>query len=72
MELHFGDDQARFLEIKSDSHHDHLVCRKSGLIIEFNEPKIEELQSKVAAAHQYAIKDHRHELYGFCSKCVQG
>lgn len=69
IEQHFGDGQARFEPAQEDNHHDHLVCRECGLIIEFEEPQIEELQRQIAAAHQFIIKSHRHELYGVCSQC---
>ncbi len=70
-ELDFGDGQARFEALNADQHHDHLVCTKCGLIVEFIEPKIEELQEQVAAQYDFIIERHRHELYGLCSKCAK-
>ena len=69
LELNFGDGQARFEPLNADHHHDHLVCTHCGLIIEFTEPQIEELQEQVAAQHDFKIERHRHELYGLCSAC---
>ena len=69
IEQNFRDGHVRFESAREDSHHDHLVCQQCGLIIEFEEPQIEELQNKVALAHQFIIKNHRHELYGLCSRC---
>lgn len=71
IEQNFGDGHARFEPLRADSHHDHLVCQQCGLIIEFEEPQIEELQKQVAAAHQFTIRNHRHELYGLCSHCAR-
>ena len=70
IEQHFGDGHARFEPFQFDRHHDHLVCKDCGLIIEFEAPQIEELQKMVAATHEFMIKNHRHELYGLCSRCA--
>lgn len=69
-ERHFGDGQTRFEAIAGEDHHDHLVCTKCGLIIEFEEPQIEKLQESVAVAHQFTIENHRLELYGMCATCA--
>lgn len=68
-ERHFGDGQTRFEPVHGEEHHDHLVCTRCGLIIEFEEPQIEKLQKSVAAAHQFTIENHRLELYGLCATC---
>lgn len=68
-ERHFGDGQTRFEPASDHEHHDHLVCKECGLIIEFEEPQIEKLQEKVAAQHNFTIQTHRLELYGLCEKC---
>lgn len=69
-ELNFGDGQTRFEPVQGGEHHDHLVCTVCGLIIEFEEPRIEELQESVAAAHNFKIENHRLELYGRCAACT--
>lgn len=50
-------------------HHDHLVCIKCGRAIEFLEPKIEELQDRIAEINRFEAKKHSLVIYGFCSKC---
>ena len=55
--------------LHSHRHHDHLICTSCGKIIEFKAPKIEALQSKVAAQYRFAIHHHKHELYGLCADC---
>ena len=63
----FGDGQARF-EVDGD-HHDHLICTKCGLILEFEDEAIEELQDRIAARlGGFKVTRHRHELYGLCPK----
>lgn len=63
----FGDGQARF-EVAGE-HHDHLICHKCGLILEFEDDEIEKLQDKIAARlGGFKVVRHRHELYGLCPK----
>ena len=47
-ERHFADGQARFENIEAERHHDHLICERCGRIIEFVQPRIEELQEELA------------------------
>ncbi len=68
---HFGDGQARYEASDQDEHHDHLICVTCGRIVEFEDPRIEQLQDKVASEHGFSIERHRLELYGFCSNCRQ-
>ena len=49
-----------------DEHHDHLVCRSCGHIVEFEDAQIERLQEAVAAAHGFRLADHKMVLYGDC------
>lgn len=65
-ELHFGDGATRYEIADDDAHHDHLICEDCGLIIEFEEPLIEELQERIANQYQFQLTHHKHELYGFC------
>lgn len=67
VERQFGDGQARY-EVVGD-HHDHLICIKCGLILEFEDDEIERLQEKIAARlGGFTVLRHRHELYGMCPK----
>ncbi len=63
----FGDGQSRF-EVAGE-HHDHLICIKCGLIMEFEDEEIEELQDRIAARlGGFSVIRHRHELYGLCPR----
>ena len=68
-ERHFDDGIARY-EIEHE-HHDHLVCLECGKIAEFESPLIEATQEQIAAEHNFTLKRHRHELYGYCAHCVE-
>lgn len=51
-------------------HHDHMVCTKCGIIIEFKDEIIENQQLKVADAYGFHMLQHKMEIYGICSECM--
>lgn len=68
-ERRFGDGLTRYELADDASHHDHLICLECGDITEFEEPKIEELQERVARKYGFSVRSHKHELYGTCARC---
>ena len=50
-------------ELTPNDHHDHMVCLKTGKVIEFTNEIIEEQQEKLASERGYKIVDHRLVLY---------
>lgn len=68
-ERRFGDGLTRYELADDASHHDHLICVECGDITEFEEPRIEELQEKIAKKYGFELRSHKHELYGLCAKC---
>ena len=69
-ERRFGDGLTRYELADEVTHHDHLICLVCADIIEFEEPRIEELQERVASAHGFELRWHKHELYGVCRRCL--
>ena len=70
-ELDFGEGARRY-ESNLSPHHDHLVCRLCGTVIEFEDREIENLQDLVTRRHGFRPTAHRLEIYGFCRDCVAG
>ncbi len=67
-EVDFGEGVTRY-ESNMSSHHDHLVCKSCGVVTEFIDSRIEELQSEVAHKHEFRPLTHRLDIYGYCRKC---
>jgi len=67
----FADGRAIFELCHPESHHDHLVCVECGVIREFENEQIEEIQKEIAARLGYELTSHRLELFGKCldKKC---
>src|SRR5262249_34939126 len=68
----FGDGQTRYEVAGAEApHHDHLICLQCGLILEFENSQIEQLQDKVAMRlGGFKIVRHKLELYGLCPKAM--
>ena len=69
-ERRFGDGLTRYELADDESHHDHLICVECGDIVEFEEPRIETLQEEIASRYGCELRNHKHEMYGICSKCL--
>ena len=50
-------------ELSDRTHHDHMVCLKTGKVIEFMDERIEQLQREIADKHGYTIEEHSLVLY---------
>ena len=70
--MSIGDGFARYEPPSRQGHHDHLICRACGRIVEFENDRIESLQEKVAQQHGFTVTDHKLELYGLCGTCRTG
>ena len=56
-------------EVSADrDHHDHIICKECGFIVEFESPELESLQQRLARRHGFEIVSHRHEMFGLCDK----
>ena len=63
----FDDGQTRY-EV-AGAHHDHLICVKCNLILEFENDEIERLQERMAVElGGFRVLRHKHELYCLCPK----
>ena len=58
----FREGRARY-ETMRDSHHDHLINLRTGVVIVFQSEEIERLLAEVARRLGYRLVDHRLELY---------
>lgn len=62
----FQDGRSLFEIIVPDSHHDHLICRQCGRVIEFENDQIEKIQHEIARRYGFRLESHRLDLFGDC------
>lgn len=70
-EIQFSDNVARYEVARLKAHHDHLICVTCGRIVEVYDPRIEAIQSELAARNDFVLQGHSHNLYGLCRDCQQ-
>lgn len=51
-------------------HHDHFICTSCGRIEEFHNPRLEKLQMEIASDFKFHVLQHKMEIYGICSECL--
>jgi len=68
--LNFENNQAVY-ELSNVEHHDHLVCVKCNIIIEFQDDVIEQHQLQIANKYGFQLTDHSLYLYGLCKTCKE-
>jgi Fur family ferric uptake transcriptional regulator len=64
-----SDEPRRFELALGRRHHDHLLCRRCGRVVEFRSTAIEDLQVEIARRHGFRLTSHVHELVGDCAAC---
>lgn len=66
--ISFGTQGKKF-ELANKPHHDHMICKLCGEIIEFQDATIERKQEQVAKEHNFELTGHLMQLYGICAEC---
>ena len=69
--LSFGAAGKKF-ELANKPHHDHLICKNCGKIVEFENSIVERQQALIAKEHKFKLTGHLMQLYGICDACNQG
>jgi Fur family transcriptional regulator, ferric uptake regulator len=59
----------RYERLRAGEHHDHLICNECGRVIEFYEPRIENLQDEVCEGYGFLPLSHSHQMRGICRQC---
>ncbi len=67
----FNNGPVRYEHMHLGQHHDHMICTKCRKIVEFREDRLEDLQVQIAAAHGFHMLQHKMEIYGICSECLE-
>ena len=64
----FGKSQAQYEKSYSNRQHDHLICTSCDLVIEFCDPRIQNIQNTVSEILNFKVLHHSLILYGTCLK----
>ncbi len=69
--IEFEDKETQYEHRHLGLHHDHMVCTKCGMILEFKDESLERQQLVVAEAYGFHMLQHKMEIYGICSSCLK-
>jgi Fur family ferric uptake transcriptional regulator len=61
---HYFDGTSAVYELNRGEHHDHMVCLRTGKVVEFYDEIIEKRQLELASEYGFKIHDHSLILYG--------
>ena len=67
----FENGEVRYEHLHLGHHHDHMICTKCKRIFEFEDEGLESLQAQIAKNHGFHMLQHRMEIYGICSNCIE-
>jgi Fur family ferric uptake transcriptional regulator len=59
---------AQFEKSYGYKQHDHIICIDCGKVVEFCDPRIQQIQSMMGELLKFEIKHHSLNLYGSCSR----
>lgn len=71
--IDFGDGRTRyeFKHAHEEHHHHHLICVSCGMVNEFKDTLLEELEDSIEKLHKFEILDHQVKFFGYCWECQQ-
>ncbi len=64
----FGNSQAKYEPAYRYWQHDHLICLDCDAVMDFCDPRIQNIQEMVAEIYRFKIKSHALTLYGRCQR----
>ncbi|RCW50505.1 MULTISPECIES: Fur family transcriptional regulator [unclassified Halanaerobium] len=69
--LDFGEGSRQYeLSFLETQHHHHLICKKCGKLIEFNDQDLEYFEKKLEIKYNFRITEHKLRFYGLCKECI--
>ena len=65
----FGKNLAQYEKSYGFKQHDHMICVDCGKVIEFCDPRIQNIKSMASELLNFEITHHSLNLYGICGMC---
>jgi len=64
----FGKNLAQFEKSHGYKQHDHLICEDCGDVLEFCDPRIQQIKTMMGDLMKFEITNHSLNLYGHCQR----
>ena len=65
----FGKNLAQFEKSYGYKQHDHIICANCGKVVEFCDPRVQQIKNMVGELLNFRITHHALNLYGICGSC---
>lgn len=65
----FGKNLAQYEKSYGFKQHDHIICGNCGKVVEFCDPRIQQIKNMVGEMLHFKITHHALNLYGICGTC---
>jgi Fur family transcriptional regulator, ferric uptake regulator len=65
----FGKNVAQYEKSYKFKQHDHLVCTQCGRVLEFCDPRLQEIQTSISKLMGFTITSRSLAFYGECNQC---
>ncbi len=70
-EVDFSEGHWHYEHIYGHRHHNHLKCLGCGKVLEFEEPALEQVESRLAREYGFNIVTYKLEVKGYCPACLE-
>jgi Fur family transcriptional regulator, ferric uptake regulator len=70
--VNFGTTRSFYEHVHLGEHHDHIICTRCNVVIEFVDERIEKLQEEICASNGIRLESHSMRLFGECNVCRLG
>ncbi|MFN4080536.1 MAG: Fur family transcriptional regulator [Saprospiraceae bacterium] len=65
----FGKNLAQYEKSYGYKQHDHIICANCGKVVEFCDPRVQQIKNMVGEMLNFKITHHSLNLYGICGTC---
>ncbi|HEX6981893.1 MAG TPA: transcriptional repressor, partial [Balneolaceae bacterium] len=62
----FGENQYYYERAYAYQQHDHMICKECGTVLEFCDPRIQEIKTMMEKMHNFNISGHSLHFFGTC------
>lgn len=67
----FGNNISQYERAYAFGQHDHLICTKCGKVVEFCDPRIQNIKETAQSMLGFHVVSHSLNLYGLCDHCEE-
>ena len=67
--IDFDQDHAHYEFVVGHEHHEHLICKQCGKVIEFTDSKLEKRLDEILARENFTMTKHAVQIFGMCHEC---